>query len=131
MFSGQNVQMADHLAPLLACLDRAIAHLRATHKADNPGYCLAFISNGEVLRQFHRGTAHLEWQQPIAPLVTRSLPTRRQFPCQNKPAPAAASNTDFDSSAICVPKSDDGGALARAVHIKRPDTASVTRPLAE
>lgn len=66
MFSGQNVQMADHLAPLLACLDRAIAHLRATHKADDPGYCLAFISNGEVLRQFHRGMAHLEWQQPIA-----------------------------------------------------------------
>ena len=49
---------------------------------------------------------------------------------QNSPAPAAASTTLFDSSASCAFRSDEGCALARALHISRPDATSVTRPFA-
>ncbi|MBB4843130.1 CubicO group peptidase (beta-lactamase class C family) [Paucibacter oligotrophus] len=54
------------MIPELERLDGAIAQLKATHKADEPGFCLALVHEGQVLRQVHHGMAHLEWQQPIA-----------------------------------------------------------------
>lgn len=57
--------------------------LRAAQGSDEPGFALALIVEGQVLRQVSHGMAHLEWQQPIA------ADTRFYLASESKPWTAA------------------------------------------
>jgi CubicO group peptidase (beta-lactamase class C family) len=71
------------LAQLADRLDTAVDRLRATHRPDEPGFALALIAEGQVLRQVTHGMAHLEWQQPI------TADTRFYLASESKPWTAA------------------------------------------
>jgi len=58
--------MTDRFVQIIDRLDGAVEHLQSLHGSDEPGFCLAFVANGQTLRQVTHGMAHLEWQQPIA-----------------------------------------------------------------
>lgn len=58
--------MTDRFAQIIDRLDGAVERLRSMHGSDEPGFCLAFVANGQTLRQVTHGMAHLEWRQPIA-----------------------------------------------------------------
>ncbi|MBA4344312.1 MAG: hypothetical protein C0423_19410 [Methylibium sp.] len=50
---------------LLERLDGAIDELRAAYPGDGPGFNLALLAQGDVLRQVHHGLADLTWSQPL------------------------------------------------------------------
>ncbi len=58
--------MAYRFVQIIDRLDGEVERLRGIHGSDGPGFCIAFVANGQTLRQVTHGIANLEWQQPIA-----------------------------------------------------------------